>query len=96
MSENTAVKNNGWTTEAPASWNTRYVTIDGFVCQLTLRGENGRDLLEKANTAMAWLRDSGYKPSENFPSRKSSPAAAVETEGEVVGCGRFPDRTALL
>ncbi len=38
MSEKTAVKNNTWTTEAPASWNTRYMTPDGFVCQLTLRG----------------------------------------------------------
>ncbi len=24
-------------TEAPASWNTRYVTPAGFICQITLR-----------------------------------------------------------
>jgi hypothetical protein len=35
MSENTSLKNNTAVTEAPASWNTKYVTPDGFVCQLT-------------------------------------------------------------
>ena len=33
-------------TESPASWNTRYVTNDGFTCQLTLRAESGKDLLQ--------------------------------------------------
>jgi hypothetical protein len=78
MSENSTVKPNNWTTEAPASWNTKYITPDGFVCQLTLRGENGRDLLEKANAAMAWLRESGYKPCDNFISRNHNCGSKVE------------------
>jgi hypothetical protein len=41
--------------EAPASWNTRYTTPAGFVCQITLRAESGKELLEKANAAMAHL-----------------------------------------
>ena len=53
MSENTSIKSSSVVTEAPASWNTRYITPDGFVCQITLRGENGKDLLEKANAALA-------------------------------------------
>ena len=65
MSENTSVKSNSVVTEAPASWNTKYVTPDGFVCQLTLRGENGRDLLEKANAALTWLKENGFLPCEN-------------------------------
>lgn len=34
MSENTSLMNTTAVTEAPASWNTKYVTPDGFVCQL--------------------------------------------------------------
>ena len=41
-------------TESPASWNVRYITEDGFPCQLTLRAESGRDLLEKAGVALTY------------------------------------------
>jgi hypothetical protein len=44
-------------TESPASWNTRYITPDGFTCQLTLRAETGRELLERANSALVYLRE---------------------------------------
>ena len=49
-------------TESPASWNTRYVTLQGFVCQITIRGENGKDLLEKADIALNYLTEHGYNP----------------------------------
>jgi hypothetical protein len=49
-------------TESPASWNTRYVTEDGFTCQLTLRADNGKDLLERANSALSYLREQGCMP----------------------------------
>lgn len=78
MSENTAIKTTSWISEAPASWNTRYVTLDGFVCQLTLRGENGRDLLEKANAALAFLRENGYRPFESFSSHSRSNGAVSD------------------
>lgn len=65
MSENSSLKNSSFVTEAPASWNTKYVTPDGFVCQLTLRGETGKDLLEKANAALTWLKENGFLPCEN-------------------------------
>jgi hypothetical protein len=48
--------------ESPASWNTRYITTDGFTCQLTLRAESGKELLEKANSALAYLREQGCIP----------------------------------
>ena len=48
--------------EAPASWNTRYITPVGFVCQITLRGETGKDLLEKAGLALAYLAEHQYLP----------------------------------
>ena len=48
--------------EAPASWNTRFITPEGFECQITLRGETGSELLEKATTAIAYLLSQCYIP----------------------------------
>ena len=48
--------------EAPASWNTRYLDPNGFECQITLRGENGSELLEKARLAIAFLLEHGCTP----------------------------------
>ena len=42
--------------EAPASWNTRYISPEGFECQLTLRAESGSELMEKVNSAIAYLQ----------------------------------------
>jgi hypothetical protein len=48
--------------EAPASWNTRYVDPNGFECQITLRGETGSELLEKAAIAINYLLTNGCIP----------------------------------
>ena len=65
-------------TEAPASWNTRYVDADGFECQITLRAVSGQELLEKVNGAIAHLLDNdcipysyrgGYKSKANKASK---------------------------
>ncbi len=56
---------NGKTTdfpEAPASWNTRYITPEGFECQITLRGDSGTVLLEKAALAIAFLLQNSCIP----------------------------------
>ena len=52
-------------TESPASWNVRYTTMSGFVCQLTLRSETGLELLEKADAALSFLLEQGNHPCEN-------------------------------
>ena len=62
MTTDTTSQPNVLTFEAPASWNTRYVTPEGFECQLTLRGESGLDLLEKVQGAIAFLLKSGCTP----------------------------------
>jgi hypothetical protein len=49
--------------EAPASWNSRYIDPTGFECQITLRGETGLELLEKANSAITYLLNAGCQPS---------------------------------
>jgi hypothetical protein len=59
------LKTEGSFLEAPASWNTKYVNPQGFVCQITLRGETGKDLLEKANVAISFLLEQGNHPCEN-------------------------------
>jgi hypothetical protein len=51
--------------EARASWNTRYVTPEGFICQITLRSDSGKDLLERADVAMSFLLNHGYVPCDN-------------------------------
>ena len=51
--------------EAPASWNTKYITPDGFECQLTLRGNTGQEVLDKAHGALAFLDQAGCKPISN-------------------------------
>jgi hypothetical protein len=51
--------------EAKASWNTRYTTPQGFICQITLRGDSGKDLLDKANGALSYLLEQGNHPCEN-------------------------------
>jgi hypothetical protein len=62
MATNSISKSDVACTESPASWNTRYVTPEGFTCQITIRGENGKDLLEKAGVAMSYLIEHGYQP----------------------------------
>lgn len=49
-------------TEAPASWNVRYRTAEGFDAMLTLRGESGDEVLPKAEAAIAWLLEHGAQP----------------------------------
>ena len=62
MDTDTTVRPEVLFTEAPASWNTSYITPEGFTCRITLRGNNGKDLLEKAGTALTFLIEHGYKP----------------------------------
>jgi hypothetical protein len=69
MSENNAIKPSTISIEAPASWNTRYVTSDGFICQLTLRADSGKELLEKAKMAVSHLLEIGCLPCDNSTSR---------------------------
>ena len=57
--------------EAPASWNTSYITPEGFVCRISLRGDTGRDVLEKAATALAFLLEHGYVPEQRQERRPS-------------------------
>lgn len=71
MSENPTTKSNTYL-EAPASWNTRYLSPEGFVCQITLRADTGRELLEKAQAAVTHLIEAGCTPCEAITFRPKS------------------------
>jgi hypothetical protein len=58
MNENSEIR----FTESPASWNVRYVDPRGFVCQLTLRSDSGKELLEKVSNALSHLLEQGCQP----------------------------------
>ena len=66
-------------TEAPASWNTRYISPEGFECQLTLRGETGQELLDKAQGAITHLLNTGCKPYSYHKSNAQSQNSNVQS-----------------
>lgn len=51
-------------TEAPASFTIKYL-MGGYDCMLTLRGENGGDVLTKAEQAVKWLTEHSAGPNAN-------------------------------
>lgn len=73
--------------ESPASWNTRYLSPEGFTCQLTLRAASGSELLARASSAIHYLLEHGCTPLPGFGNGKEphpnghngSNGAAAET-----------------
>ena len=51
--------------EAPASFNVRMQSPDGFDCMLTLRATSGAELLPKVGQVIEWAKANGYKPTVN-------------------------------
>jgi hypothetical protein len=76
--------------EAPASWNTRYIQPDGFVCQITLRGTDGADLLPKSNTAIKWLLENGCQPVGNGYQGNSKAKGNGEAETKICPIHNVP------
>jgi hypothetical protein len=98
---NQTPKTNGQSTieppfsEAPASWNTRYMDPSGFECQITLRGETGKELLEKAHSAIAFLLETGctpfvYRPAKAAEAPKNN-GSSIESSGNGNGNGHKED-----
>jgi hypothetical protein len=73
MTTNHTPKSDALFSEAPASWNTKYLTPEGFECQITLRAESGSELLEKAANAIAYLLKSGCLPYTYRPVQRPAP-----------------------
>ena len=70
-------------TEAPASWNARYF-LNGFECMLTLRGDNGAELLPRTIAALDWLKEHGavaQRQNGNAPAPVAQPIPAPAQAG---------------
>ena len=72
-------------TEAPASWNVRY-RLNGFDCMLTLRGDTGRDLLDRATSALKWLAENGAQASVYTKHSEPDPAIKIENNENMGYC----------
>lgn len=61
--------------EARSSWNTAYLTAEGFECQITLRDENEQALAERVNVVIAGITEAGGTPLRRraFNSENSTP-----------------------
>ena len=81
MTTNITPKSDVLFTESPVSWNTRYVSPEGFECQFTLRGENGQEVLEKANAAITYLLSLGCSPVVNRYSNNTKATASAPENG---------------
>jgi len=77
--------------EAPASWNTKYLRPDGFCCQLTLRGADGADLLPQTDKAVEWLIAHGCQPMNGFKANGQSNgnAPTCPTHGKPMKPSKF-------
>jgi len=60
--ENNLIPETSTLPEAPASFNVKLKSPQGFSCTLTLRGTNGRELLQRVESALAHLISRGYQP----------------------------------
>jgi len=81
MTTNVTPKSDVLFTESPVPWNTRYITPEGFECQLTLRGESGQEVLDKANAAIAHLLSNGCSPVINRYASNSKASASNPENG---------------
>ncbi len=67
--------------ESPASWNTKYLDPSGFECQLTLRADNGQDLLEKATNAISFLLANACTPAIFFRNGTYKSSSGTKEQG---------------
>ena len=77
--------------EAPTSWNVKYISADGFDCQLTLRSMDAKDLFHRVELALEWLAKNGATstrghspalvntPPPSAGPAQSAPKAAIPT-----------------
>lgn len=61
-------------TEAPASFNVKCISPQGFDCMLTLRDVDAPGLMTRAWNALNWLAEKGFTPT-------TAPAAARSGNG---------------
>jgi hypothetical protein len=83
MTSNNSTQSEIRMAEALASWNTRYISPEGFECQLTLRAERGSDLMEKVNSAITYLQTHECTPYTYNRGGYGGPANNKSTNGNI-------------
>lgn len=61
--------------EAPYSVNTTYSDRRGFCVQVTLRGDDGGDLMKRWDALLDWLLEHGAMPADRYGNPTGRPAA---------------------
>ena len=81
--------------EARSSWNTTYVTREGFECQITLRDEDEKSLSDRITKILSGILHNGGIPrkrrsfdSENSTSNHNGEAAQEKTYVDTKGVRR--------
>ena len=70
--------------EARASWNTRFVTSQGFDCQITLRDDDEKELVKRAGEVMQGILSRGGNPTGG----KSTQPVEDQGLGKCPNCGK--------
>lgn len=71
--------------EAKASINTRFVSAQGFECQITLRDDDEKELVKRAAEVMQGILARGGKPTGGRSAGSTPPA---EDQGKCPECGK--------
>ena len=71
--------------EAPASFNIKAESPDGYDCMLTLRSDSTADLMPRALKALEWLADNGFRPTRPFGRPAADAPAAAPAAGSSNG-----------
>lgn len=53
-------------TEAPASFNVKCYSPDGFDIMLTLRDQDSTQLMDRVSKALKWLKENGFSPTRQY------------------------------
>lgn len=70
--------------EALASWSVRYRDPTGFECQLTLEAETGKEVLVKAEAALARLIEAKCEPLHNGNGNHIEPSKEAPTSSRTI------------
>lgn len=73
-------------TEAPASFNVKAISPQGFDIMLTLRDADTKALIDRAEGALTWLSSKGFQPTGRRGSGNSGNNQANGNQGEAPLC----------
>ncbi len=67
--------------ESPYSLNTHFVDRRGFCVQITLRGDDGGDVIKRFDAMLDWLLEHGALPTDRYGNPTGRPAEQPAANG---------------